>query len=77
MLVSCLDCRYFLPNKTGTKAGIGYCKVYEHYLNKCVSKSELRGLLLKLGNDPDKPVFWGGSSNGNKTRLCEKYAGVI
>lgn len=67
--IRCRDCLGFIPDKIGSGAGIGECKVYKHYVDKGYSQSQLRLLLIELGNKPDYPLFWGWSGE----RKCSKF----
>lgn len=74
-LVTCLECRNFIPDKIGNGSGIGKCAEFEAYLLKNPSIKQQNDALIKLGNEPSKPygrVFYGGSK-GNRYRNCEKY----
>ncbi|MGZ5053402.1 MAG: hypothetical protein ACXWAT_00505 [Methylobacter sp.] len=72
-LVSCSECSLFEKDLVGFGDGIGECRVYQHYADKGEPMGRLRVLLMKLGNEPDYPLFWGGSRKGRK---CEKFKPV-
>jgi hypothetical protein len=67
--VCCRDCLGFIPDQIGFGYGLGECKAYEHYVSKGANNSQLRLLLIDLGNSPDYQLFWGGTA----TRECKKF----
>lgn len=67
--VCCHDCIRFIPDTIGSGDGLGSCKVYDHYHAKGYSQSQLRALLIELGNSPDYHLFWGGHGK----RKCSKF----
>jgi hypothetical protein len=69
-LVSCAQCAQFLPDKCGDGAGIGKCREYSTRKARGASTKELRELLIMLGNDPNYPLFWGGTLIDRK---CERF----
>ena len=69
MSVTCADCRGFTRDTIGDGKGIGQCKVYEHYVNKGVTMTDLSELVVLLGNKANYHVFWGG----NEPRECSKF----
>lgn len=72
-MISCRDCKHFLPGTIGNGSGIGQCAEYNAYLATKPSAQGKRMALMSLGQNPNCEVFWGGSRNGVNTRTCEKY----
>ena len=69
-MIRCRDCTYFILDKIGDGHGIGRCKQYSQYKATGAPQSELKTLLIELGNRPESEIFWPG---GLKDRNCNRY----
>lgn len=69
--VCCRNCRGFIFDTVGFGCGLGSCKVYQHYVDKGYTDSQLRPLLVELGNKPYYPLFWGST----ELRECKHFKG--
>lgn len=69
MIACCRYCRLFERDRLGDGFGVGKCGPYEQYKAKNPSESQLRLARIKLGNEPDNDLFWGGDG----LRDCEKF----
>jgi hypothetical protein len=69
-LACCAQCAQFLPDKVGSGDGLGKCREYSTRKRQGASTQELRELLIIMGNDPNYPLFWGGTLIDRK---CERF----